>query len=181
MQRREGNDSADSMIHRQSRQPLIVRIAANKLKKEINATNIKFKQIEDKRMDLDDKHDQDEKINIWEKIFQWQPIVAGIALILLMLIIILVIRRTFYTWTAQYLQTRHVPEYGPADIEEVEMMEVDPKTRLRQHSRPGIRTNPLKLYPALTNDRIDDKIQELIAYQQATGAGPQKGADVSVM
>ena len=49
------------------------------------------------------------------------------------------------------------------------------------YSRPGIRTNPLKIYPALTDDRIDDKIQEIIAYQQATGAGPQKGATVSVM
>ena len=47
MQRREGNDSVDSMLHRQSRKPLIVKIAANKLKKEINATNIKFQQIED--------------------------------------------------------------------------------------------------------------------------------------
>ena len=110
------------------------------MKKEINATNIKFQQIEDKIMDLDDKHDQDEKIDIWEKIFQWQPIVAGIALFLLMLIIILVIRKTFFTWSAQYLQTRYGPQYGPADIEEVEMMEVDPKTRFSQHSRQCIRT-----------------------------------------
>ena len=61
------------------------------------------------------------------------------------------------------------------------MLGVGQKTHLRKYLRPGIRTNPLKVYPALTDDRIDDKIQEIIAYQQATGAGPQKGATVSVM
>ena len=42
MRRREGNDSVDSMIHRQSGKPLTVRIAPHKLKREINETNAKF-------------------------------------------------------------------------------------------------------------------------------------------
>ena len=179
MQRSERNDSADSMLHNQSKNPLTVKIAGSKLKKEINATNIKFQQIEDKIMDLDIKHDQDKVINMWKKILQWEPIVAGIALFLLMLIIIIVLRKTFLAWSARYLRNRYSPEYGPAAREEIEML--GQRNYLKKYLRPGIRTNPLKLYPALTDDRIGDNDQEMIAYQQATGAGPQRGATISVM
>ena len=108
MQRSERNDSADSMLHNQSKNPLTVKIAGSKLKKEINATNFKFQQIEDKIMDLDIKHDQDKVINMWKKILQWEPIVAGVALFLLMLIIIIVLRKTFLTWSARYLRNRYL-------------------------------------------------------------------------
>ena len=167
MQRREGNSSVDSMLHRQSGKPLTVKISANKLEKEINVTNSKFQQMEDKIMNLGDKHDQDKRISIWKKILQWQPIVAGIALVLLTLIILLVIRMTFIMWSAQYSQAHYGPaQYGPADIEEVEMMEVAPEIRYRQPSRPCIRTNPFKQHPAIKNDRIDDRIRELLTHQQ---------------
>ena len=53
-----------------------------------------------------------------------------------------------------------------------------PKNARNTH---GSRTNPPKSYPALTDDRIGDNVQEMIAYQQATGAGPQRGATISVM
>ena len=78
-------------------------------------------------------------------------------------------------WSAQYSQAHYGPaQYGPADIEEVEMMEVAPEIRYRQPSRPYIRTNPFKQHPAIKNDRIDDRIRELITRQQETGTGPQK-------
>ena len=126
-------------------------------------------------MNLGDKHDQDKRISIWEKIFQWQPIVAGIALVLLTLIILLVIRRTFLIWIAQYSQVHYgSAQYGPADIEEVEIMEIAPEIPYRQPSRPSIRTNPFKQRAAIKNDRIDDRIRELLTHQQETGAGPQK-------
>ena len=76
-------------------------------------------------------------------------------------------------WSAQYSQAHYGPaQYGPADIEEVEMMEVAPEVRYRQPSRPCIRTNPFKHRPAIKNDRIDDRIQELISQQQ-----PIKGTE----
>ena len=106
MQRSERNDSADSMLHHQSKNPLTVKIVGSKLKKEINATNIKFQQIEDKIMDLDIKHDQDKVINMWKKILQWEPIVAGIAIFLLMLIIIIALRKAFLAWSVRYLRNR---------------------------------------------------------------------------
>ena len=125
------------MIHRQSGKPLTVKIAPNKLKKEINESNAKYNSLEDKIMDLGDKHELDQEYNIWEMIFRWQPIVAGIGLILLILIILMMMRRTFFMWSRHHSQTHYGSErYGPADIEEVKMF-------------------PLKHHPALKTDRIE--------------------------
>ena len=74
-------------------------------------------------------------------------------------------------WIAQYSQVHYgSAQYGPADIEDVEMMEVAPETPYRQPSCPSIRTNPFKQRAAIKNDRI----RELITRQQETGTGPQK-------
>ncbi len=179
MERNEVNDSSDSLLHNQSKNPLTVRIAGSELKVEINKKNDKFQQIEDKILNLNDKHDKDEAISIWEKILQWEPIVAGVAIFLLMLIFIIIFRKAFYAWSSRYLRGRYSSEYGQAARAGLEM--TGRRGYFTKFAHPGARTNPLKFYPTLAIDKSEEVDQELVDYHQAIGTGPRIGATISVM
>ena len=89
------------------------------------------------------------------------------------------LRKAFLAWSGRYLRGRYTSEYGPAARAEIEMS--GHRNYFTKFVRPGIRTNPLKLYPTLTADKSGDIEQEMVDYQQTIGTGPQIGTTISVM
>ena len=168
MQRKVEGESEDSMLQRQSKKPLTVKISTNKLEKSINATNAYYKGIEDDLKKHNEEHDHEKNTSIWFKILQWEPITAGIALVVGTIIILLVIKKALSRFKCQYSPVH----YGVASLEEVEMMREEvPEPIPRHPSRSSIRTNPHpKRHAAIRNEVV----REQLNLQQGQVAGAHR-------
>ena len=120
MLRKVEGESEDSMLQRQAKNPLTVKISTDKLEKTINVTNAHYKGIEDDLKRHTEEHDHEKNTSIWFKIFRWEIITTGVALVVGTIIILLVVKRIYSRWASQFsdLPVR----YGMANMEEVEVI-----------------------------------------------------------